>query len=153
MTSASTAAGPAHTHQARRLSNLRRASLGALVMLIVQFGLGVGVNLYVSLPAAGSSGRKLSQAFSNGPLLALHVVLGLLLIVSAVTLLVRGIVARHTPVITLSAAGLLAIIFAATQGFSFVHNSTNEASMAMASATGIAMFCYVLTLYLVRPSS
>ena len=153
MTSASTAAGPAHTHQARRLSNLRRASLGALVMLIVQFGLGVGVNLYVSLPAAGSSGRKLSQAFSNSPLLALHVVLGLLLIVSAVTLLVRGIVARHTPVIALSAAGLLAIIFAATQGFSFVHNSTNEASMAMASATGIAMFCYVLTLYLVRPSS
>ncbi|HEY2579967.1 MAG TPA: hypothetical protein VGI74_26950 [Streptosporangiaceae bacterium] len=153
MTTTHAAASPAPAQQARRLSSLRRASLGALVMLIVQFGLGIGVNLYVSLPTAGSGGRKLSESFSNGPLLALHVVLGLLLIVTAVTLLVRGIVARHTPVIAASAIGLLAIIFAATQGFSFVHDSTNAASMAMATATGIAMLCYAFTLYLVRPSS
>jgi hypothetical protein len=153
MTTTHATASPAPAQQARRLATLRAASLGALVMLVVQFGLGIGVNLYVSLPAAGSGGRKLSQAFSSGPLLVLHVVLGLLLIVAAISLLVRAIVARHVPVIVASAIGLLAIVFAATQGFSFVHDSTNAASMAMATATGIAMLCYAVSLYLVRPSS
>ncbi|HLX49931.1 MAG TPA: hypothetical protein VKS82_16495 [Streptosporangiaceae bacterium] len=153
MTTTSSTTSPAPAQQARRLATLRGASLGALVMLIVQFGLGVGVNLYVSLPAAGSGGRKVSQAFSNGPLLVLHVAVGLLLIVAAISLLVRAIVARHVPVIVASAVGLLAIIFAATQGFSFVHDSTNAASMAMATATGVAMFCYAIALFLVRPSS
>ena len=61
----------------RRIENLRGASLGAAVMLVIQFGLGVGVNLYVTLPTAGSGGRSIGQAFSNGALLAAHAVLGL----------------------------------------------------------------------------
>jgi hypothetical protein len=145
------AARPAVPPRARRLAGLRRASLATLVMLIVQFALGVGVNLYVSLPTAGSGGRKISQAFSNGPALALHVVLGLLLILAAIGLLVQAIIARHGPVIAASAVGLLAIAAAAMQGFSFVHKSTNAASMGMAVATGVAMLCYVIALYLVRP--
>src|SRR5262249_9934122 len=70
---------------ARRLERLRGASMGAAVMLVIQFGLGVGVNLYVTLPAAvkgegeAGGGRSVGQAFSNGALLALHTVFGLLL--------------------------------------------------------------------------
>lgn len=146
MTNLDTKAGVAPALQARRLSGLRRASLGALVMLVVQFGLGISVNLYTSLPAKGSAG----DAFSNGPVLALHVVVGLLLIVAAIGLLVRAIIARHGPVIVAAAAGLLAIATAATQGFSFVSDGTNAASLAMALATGVAMLCYAIALYLVR---
>lgn len=146
MTSLDTKAENAAAVQARRLSGLRRSSLGALVMLVVQFGLGIGVNLYTSLPAKGSAG----DAFSNGPVLALHVVLGLLLIVAAIGLLVRAIIARHGPVIVAAAVGLLAIVTAATQGASFVSNSSNAASLAMALATGVAMLCYAFVLYLVR---
>jgi hypothetical protein len=141
-----TTAADAPALQARRLSALRRASLGALVMLIVQFGLGIGVNLFVTLPAKGSAG----DAFSNGPVLALHAVVGLLLIVTAIALLVRAIIARHRPVIAAAAVGLLAIATAAAQGFSFVHEGTNAASLAMALATGVAMLCYAVALYLVR---
>ncbi|HEV2242670.1 MAG TPA: hypothetical protein VGR98_16625, partial [Streptosporangiaceae bacterium] len=89
----------------RRLERLRGASMGAAVMLVIQFGLGVGVNLYVTLPAAGPGGRGVGQAFSNGALLALHTVFGLLLVVTAVSLLVRAIAARHRPVIVTSAVG------------------------------------------------
>jgi hypothetical protein len=145
------AAPAAVAPRAHRLAALRRASLAALVMLIVQFALGVGVNLYVSLPAAGSGGRGVGQSFSNGPALALHVVLGLLLILAAIGLLVQAIIARHGPVIVASVVGLLAIAAAAMQGFSFVHKSTNAASMAMAVATAVAMLCYVIVLFLVRP--
>ena len=145
MANLDTAAG-APAVAARRLASLRQASLGALVMLIVQFGLGIGVNLYISLPGKGSAG----DAFSNGPLLVLHVVVGLLLVVAAVGLLVRAIIARHGPVIAAAAVGLVAIATAATQGFSFVSDGTNAASLAMALATGVAMLCYVIALYLVR---
>jgi hypothetical protein len=132
--------------QARRLTGLRRASLGALVMLVVQFGLGIGVNLYTTLPAKGTA----SDAFSNGAVLVLHVVVGLLLIVAAIGLLVRAIIARHGPVIAAAAVGLLAIVTAATQGVSFVSNGSNAASLAMALATGVAMLSYAIALYLVR---
>jgi hypothetical protein len=140
-------AGPDAARLARRQATLRQASLGALVMLIVQFGLGVGVNLYVTLPAAG----KISDVFSSGPALALHGVLGLLLIVSSVGLLARAIVARNRPVIVAAAVGLAAIVAAAGEGAAFVRNGTNAASLGMALATGVAMLCYVVTLFLARP--
>lgn len=132
----------------RRLSGLRRASLAALVMLIVQFGLGIGVNLYVKLPASGQA----SQAFTHGPLLVLHVVVGLLLVVSAVALLARAVIARHRPSVVASAAGLAAIAFAATQGFSFVSSGASGASLAMATGTGVAMLCYTFILAVVPAS-
>jgi hypothetical protein len=137
----------------RRLERLRGASMGAAVMLVIQFGLGVGVNLYVTLPAAGRGGRGVGQAFSNGALLALHTVFGLLLVVTAISLLVRAIAARHRPVIVTSAVGLLAIIAAAGSGASFVGDSATGASLGMALATGVAMLCYLVSLFILgRPN-
>ena len=136
----------------RRLERLRGASMGAAVMLVIQFGLGVGVNLYTTLPAAGSGGRSFGDAFSSGAVLALHAAFGLLLIVTALSLLVRAIAARHRPVIVTSAIGLLAIIAAAGSGASFVNDSANGASLGMALATGVAMLCYLVSLFILgRP--
>jgi len=132
----------------RRLERLRGASMGAAVMLVIQFGLGIGVNLYVTLPAAGRGGRSVGQAFSSGALLALHTVFGLLLVVTAVSLLVRAIAARHRPVIVTSAVGLLAIIAAAGSGASFVSDTAIGASLGMALATGVAMLCYLVSLFI-----
>ena len=151
MADTSAVARPATAQHARRLAGLRRASLITLFMLIVQFGVGIGVNLYVTLPAAGSGGRPAGQAFSSGPGLALHVVIGLLLVVSAIGLLVQAIMARHGPVIAAAALGLVGIVVAAGQGFSFVHDSTNAASMGMAGAGCVALLCYAVVLYLARP--
>ena len=130
------AAGPP-----RSLARLRGASMGALVMLIIQFALGVGVNLYIT-PAEGG----VSEAFSNGPLLALHAVLGLLLIIAAIDLLVRAILARHRVVIVASAVGLLAIIAAAGSGIAFLRDGQNGSSMGMAIAACVAILCYAVCL-------
>jgi hypothetical protein len=48
---------------------------GHPIVLIVQFALGMGVNLYVTLPAAGHPGH--ASWFGNGALLALHAALGI----------------------------------------------------------------------------
>jgi hypothetical protein len=135
-TQRATAAG-----SARALGRLRGASSGLLVMLVIQFALGVGVNLYIT-PAKGGVG----EAFSNGPLLALHAVLGVLLILAAIDLLVRAVRARHRVVIVVSAIGLLAIAGAAGNGIAFLSNGQNGSSMGMAIAGCVALLCYAVCL-------
>jgi hypothetical protein len=127
--------------------NLARGNVAAAIMLLIQYGLGIGVNLYVTLPTAGVGGRGIGQAFSSGPALAVHTVLGLLLILTALSMVVRSVIARHRASIATSVAGLLAILAAAGYGASFVHNGSNAASLGMALATGVALLCYVIGLF------
>ena len=115
--------------------------MGALTMLIIQFALGVGVNLYIT-PARGGVG----EAFSNGPLLALHAVLGLLLVIAAIDLLVRAILARHRIVIAAAAVGLLVVIAAAGSGAAFLGDGQNGSSMGMTIAACVAALCYAVCL-------
>jgi hypothetical protein len=125
--------------------NLARGYLSTTIMLIIQFALGIGVNLYVTVP----TGKGVGQAFSNGALLGVHTVLGVLLVLAAVSMVVRAVIARHRPSIALSVIGLLAILAAAGSGVSFVNDGTNGASLGMALATAVAMLCYVIALFLV----
>jgi len=127
--------------------NLARGNLAAAIMLLIQYGLGIGVNLYVTLPAAGHGGRGIGQAFSNGPALAVHTVLGLLLILTALSMVVRSVIARHRASIATSVVGTAAILAAAGYGASFVRNGSNAASLGMALATGVALLCYVVGLF------
>ena len=120
---------------------LRGASMGLMVMLILQFGLGIGVNLFIT-PKKGGMG----EAFTNGPLLALHSILGLLVLVAAIGLLVRAIMARHRVVITAAAIGLGAVLGAAINGVFFLKNGANGSSMGMAVSGLVAMLCYTICL-------
>jgi hypothetical protein len=130
--------------------NLARGNLAAAILLLIQYGLGIGVNLYVTLPPAGHGERGIGQAFSNGPALAVHAVLGLLLILTALSMVVRSAIARHRASIVTSAVGLLAILAAAGYGASFVRNGSNAASLGMALATGVALLSYVIGLFVTR---
>jgi hypothetical protein len=127
--------------------NLARGNLAAAIMLLIQYGLGMGVNLYVTLPAAGRGGRGIGDAFSSGPALAVHTVLGLLLILTALSMVVRSAIARHRASIVTSAVGLLAILAAAGYGASFVRGGSNAASLGMALATAVALLCYIIGLF------
>ena len=101
------------TRRTRRLRGLRTNSFAISVMLLVQYGLGMGVNLYARVPAAGQGAgiiAALGRALISQPVvLAVHAGLGLLMLVAGVSVLVRAIVARHRPAIASSAAGLAAI--------------------------------------------
>jgi hypothetical protein len=129
--------------RARHLGRLRGSSLGAMVMLILQYALGIGVNIYVT-PGKGG----FSEAFKSGPALALHAVLGLLLILAALVLVIRAIMARHGALIAASAVGLVSILVAAMSGVSFLKNAANSSSMTMALATAVAFLCYTFCLFI-----
>ena len=134
---------------ARDRFRLRGQSFGMLVMLIVQFAIGIVVNLYATVPASDRGSGffgALGKAFSSGPAsLASHAGLGLLIILAALALVVRSILVRHVPTIVLSVLGLLSIVAAAVNGIRFVSDGgPDNASLAMALAAAGAMLWYAI---------
>ena len=145
MTSHQAAAPPSVRKPPARLAGLRRASLAILIVLIIQFALGIGVNLYTTLPTAGHPGHN--SFFGNGAVLAIHAALGMFLVLAAIFVLVRAIIARKATLIVTSAAGLLAIILAAGFGSGFADKLTDGYSLGMALAAAGALACYAIGLY------
>jgi len=135
------------------LAALRGSALGALVVLLLQYGLGIGANLYATLPVSDhgkSIFPALAAAFTDGPdIVIAHAVLGTLLLSGAVIVLIRAVRTHSPRLIALAALALAAIIAAWLSGARFVGTTTNGASLAMAIATGIAILAYTLILFLV----
>jgi hypothetical protein len=141
----------ARTATTAGLARLRRGSLAVLVLLVVEYAIGMYVNLYVTVPGADHGG-SLGSAISNGPAsLSVHAVIGLLLGLGALGVAAQSILIRHWGLIAASVIGLLAIIFASVAGTGFTSTGADSASMAMSVLTGIAMLCYAADLYLLRP--
>jgi hypothetical protein len=145
----------------RQLAALRGNTFGVLAMLIVQFAIGIWVNLYATIPA-GDKGSgilgAIGKALTSPPAsLATHAGVGLLIVLAAAALVVRSILVRHTASIMLSGIGLLAIAAAAVNGARFVADGgPASASLAMALSTAVAMLCYAIGLLLLgfsRPAS
>jgi heme A synthase len=122
-------------------NRIRMASFGALTMLVIQFVLGTAYSLYGTAPTSGKSVGMFSS-----PLLAVHVILGILLVIAAIMLVVRAIQARHTPSVVTTVVGLLVILGALGAGSSFAKDGSNGASLGMALLTAIAMLCYAVNL-------
>ena len=133
--------------QAVRLARLRRSSLGVVVMLIVQFILGMIYNLYGTAPTS----TKSIGLFSS-PDLALHVILGALLFLAAVGQLVQAIRVRHRLSTWLSALGLLSILGAGFAGLGFAGSGADGASLGMSLAFAVALACYAILVFAL-PSS
>src|SRR4029077_10296341 len=132
---------------------LRASTLAALVVLLLQYGLGIAANLYATLPAS-EHGKSIFPAFAaaitTGPdIVIAHAVLGTLLLIGAVTVLIRAVRTHLLPLIALAALALAAIIAAWLYGARFIGTTANSASLAMAIATGIAVLAYILILFLV----
>jgi hypothetical protein len=123
------------------------ASFGALTMLVIQFVLGAAYGLYGTAPTSTKSVGMFSS-----PLLDAHVLMGILLIISAIMLVVRAVQAKLTPVIATSAVGLLAIVGAFGAGSDFIKAGDNAPSLGMTIATAVAMLCYAAILVILgRP--
>ena len=122
-------------------NRIRMASFGALTMLVIQFVLGTAYSLYGTAPTSDKSVGMFSS-----PLLAIHVILGILIIIAAIMLVVRAVQARHTPSIATTVVGLLVILGAFGGGSAFTQDGNNGASLGMAALAAVAMLCYAANL-------
>lgn len=126
------------------LASLRGNCMGAAVLLIVQFALGIGINLYVTLPAH----KAFFSTVFGSAVLAAHVIVALLLLGASISALIRAIRAHRAIVFT--ALGLAAIVVAWIGGSSFVNSQSNGASLTMALATAAGMFTYLAAVFSLR---
>ncbi|MGN6169240.1 MAG: hypothetical protein ACTHQQ_13905 [Solirubrobacteraceae bacterium] len=133
-----------------RVRGRRANPFAAVVMLLIQYCLGISINLYSTLPAT-DHGKSLfggfTSAVGNGPvLLILHALLGTLLLITAVSALVRSARLATPPAIALSDVALVSIVVAWLSGSEFVVHMKNCDSLAMALATAVAILCYALVI-------
>ena len=129
---------------AQRSAALRGNCMGAAVLLIIEFALGVGVNLYVALPA----NKSFFGTVFGSAVLAAHAVVALALLGAAISALVRAIRSRRA--VAFTAVGLAVILAAAFAGASFVGSQAAGASLTKALATAAGMFCYLAAVFSLR---
>ncbi len=137
--------------------------LVAATLVLVQAGVGMVVNLYVTVPSHHSgahpanffvgSFQSVIWAVSQGALaLAIHASLGLALVAIATTVAVRALRLRRRAVaISCVLAGLL-VIGAGFNGASFLDYNLDANSLVMTVLALGALLCYLVGLYLL-PSS
>jgi hypothetical protein len=135
----------------RGVSGLRINALAAVVMLLIEYGLGIWVNLYAQVPAEDhgkGTFAALGAAVAHGPVaLAVHAVLGTLLLVTAIGLIVRAALARKAAATVIGAIAFCAILAAWLSGARFVGDAAAGASFGMAIATGVALLGYEVILF------
>lgn len=129
-----------------RAEIFRIANFTAVILLLIQFALGMGYALF----GPEVSSDHPAGLFSDGAL-ALHFILGIIIVLGAIDLVIRGIksgtmVGRATTII-----GLIAVIIAFGNGIGFTRDGSNGESMGMAMTWAIAMLCYAINLYVARP--
>jgi hypothetical protein len=144
---------------------LRNQFLGTLVFLIVQFLLGMAVNLFVTIPTNHPGAnppeyfsgvvQSVTWAILHGHiLLILHASLGLLLVLNAIGLLAASIRERSKDLIWVSSLGLFGVLAAGFNGGSFLNYNQDFSSMIMASFFAWAVIAYAVGIFLTgRPGS
>lgn len=138
--------------------------LGAILLVLLQAGLGIVVNLYVKVPAhhpgahpanyfAGSL-HSVAWAIAHGPAtLAVHATLGLALVVIVVGTAVHALRSGRRAIGGWSVLGGLFVIGAGFNGASFLDFAHNINSLIMALLALAAIGCYATALMLLGTPS
>jgi hypothetical protein len=139
---------------------LRRMTLAAAVLVVIQVAIGMVVNLYVTVPAHhpgahpanyfSGSFHSVIWAIGSGAIsLAVHGAFGLALILFAIAVAVRAVRLRTGWVAVSSVLAALLALGAGFNGASFLDfGGQNISSLLMALLALGALCCYLLALYL-----
>jgi len=130
--------------------------------LLVQFLLGMALNLFVELPRdhPGANppeyfsgvAQSVTWAILHGPLLlVLHAVLGLLLLIGSIVLFVQAVRSGPRSFAIATGVGGFAILAAGFNGGSFLNYNEDFSSMIMAAFFAIAIAAYAAAMF-VTPS-
>ena len=121
---------------------MSRDCLGTIVVLVLQFGLGMTLNLFVTVPPVDARAGFLTEVRTAPLGLTAHALLGTLLLCAAIVLVTRAVRTQDRLVIAFAATGLVAVAGAFTAGEMFVRDGRDSVSLAMALLTGVALVSY-----------
>lgn len=130
-----------------------------LLLLGLQFFLGMWNNLFISVPDAhpGANAPEYFSGVAQGlgwamfrsalPSLVLHVVLGLLLLLASIGLIVAAFRGTERAWKIVAPIGTFGILAAAFNGASFINYHHDVSSLLMSSGFLVAVVAYVVGLY------
>ncbi|MGH7642006.1 MAG: hypothetical protein ACRENX_03170 [Candidatus Dormibacteria bacterium] len=134
-----------------------RLALLLILLSLIQYLLGMGLNLFVAIPHRhpGAEGvsffasvyRSDLWGLTQGGLLAVHIALGLLLGLASIRLLVAAFTGRGRGFRAASLVGVLAVLGAGFNGASFLIYHQDLSSMLMAALFALAVLCFGWVLY------
>ena len=130
----------------RQLHSLRMHGALLAIALVVQYALGMYVNLYISFPQNATEGQLWEFAWSQKPLAA-HIILALLILLGAIVALVRAILYKNKTWIIADSVGLVAILAAGASGATFIPSQVDLYSYSMSLAFLIAILAYAWRLF------
>jgi len=147
-----------------RQRSLRWKLLAAIVLVLAQAGLGVAVNLYVTVPAHHPGAQpanyftgslhSLAWAIGHGAAtLAVHAALGLVTVVVVVGTAVHALRSGPRGVGGSSVLGGLFVVGAGFNGTSFLDFGHDVSSLLMALLAFTAIGCYCVGLVLLAATS
>lgn len=117
-----------------------------IVLLVIQYILGMITNLFVQFPQSDQRGVLWEFAWSQFSE-ASHIILGMLMFVSAVIFVMRAMRHRNRIWTAASWAGLIAILTAIYGGVTFIPSQADRYSLIMAFAFIAAFLAYSWGLY------
>ncbi len=144
------------------LAPVRTMAVVMLLALLLQFLLGMWLNLFATFPQltgngfGGMMGSMMSFMFSGGmAVVMIHMMLGFVIVTLAVVLLAASAAVnseRKARTVLLAAAGLSSIIFAGILGLAFMFSGfqNNVYSYLMAVGFILAFMAYFAELLLLR---
>ncbi|HEX4831658.1 MAG TPA: hypothetical protein VH478_11270 [Trebonia sp.] len=137
---------------AAQVRGLMTTCFATIVILLIEYGLGMYVNFYTRLPRAdigSGTATAFGRALTNGPAgLTIHVIVGIILLASALTAIWRASTVRSSALVGVTFLGLVAVIVAGIAGSNFVNDPSAGSSMLMAIMAGVAILIYALTMFL-----
>jgi hypothetical protein len=153
---------PAVTTPSGRASppgRLLAVNFAACMLLLIQYLLGMAVNLYVTLPSRhpGAGARNyftgaasgLAWVIPHGPAwAAAHAALGLALVLAALVSIALTRRAGSRLATVMAVLGALAIMGAGFNGASFLNYGQAFSSMIMAGLWALALACYITGMFL-----
>jgi len=136
-------------------------ALAMLLLLLVQFLLGMFVNLFITIPSSHpgasqdlASGAILGVAWAiagAAPALAVHTAIGFLLTAGAVGLLAVAITAdRGRALVVLTTLGLLGVLGAGLNGIGFLNYTVDKTTYLMSVGFSVSAAAYVAALFFAR---
>lgn len=116
------------------------ASRAMMPMLIVQFLVGMYLDLFASFPSGSKSVNPFVQIFTGVQLLlAVHLVTGFLLLFLALLLLLLSLAIKHRRAILLAVIGLCAMLLAFFTGIAFVLSGYSDNMLSYGMAVGFLL--------------
>jgi hypothetical protein len=128
------------------MTKLRIQGIILIASLVVQYALGMYVNLYVSFPE-GQVGDQLWEFAWSQPALAAHIILAILIFIGGIVLCIRAARARNRVWIWSSFIAFLAVLAAGASGASFIPSQNDLFSYSMALGFIVAIASYGWGIY------